>query len=76
MQILFKGVTVTNIKPIKNENDYNTALRKVEKLFDAKLNTIKGEHLDILVTLIESYEEKYHKIILPEPKEKSCFSII
>lgn len=56
-----------NIKPIRNEKDYNLALKKVEKLFDAKPNTEKGDLLDILVTLIEAYEEKHHKIEFPDP---------
>ena len=57
------------IKPIKTETDYSEALLEVEKLMDAKLNTPEGDKLDVLVTLIEAYEEKHHPILSPEPVE-------
>ena len=57
------------IKPIKTETDYSEALLEVEKLMDAKLNTPEGDKLDVLVTLIEAYEEKHHPIFLPDPVE-------
>ncbi len=58
-----------NIKPIKTETDYNVALQAVENLMDAKIDTPEGDSLDVLVTLIEAYEEKHHPILLPEPVE-------
>ncbi|MEA1966802.1 MAG: transcriptional regulator [Thermodesulfobacteriota bacterium] len=57
------------IKPIKTETDYSEALLEVEKLMDAKLNTPEGDKLDVLVTLIETYEEKQHPILPPDPVE-------
>ena len=36
---------------------------------DAKLNTPEGDRLDVLVTLIEAYEEKHHPILPPDPVE-------
>jgi len=56
-----------NIKPIKTKKDYKEALAEVEKLFDAKPNTSKGDKLEVLVTLLEAYEEKHHAIDLPDP---------
>ena len=58
-----------NIKPIKTEADYSVALQTVEKLMDAKPDTPEGDKLDVLVTLIEVYEEKHHPILPPEPVE-------
>ncbi len=46
-----------NIKPIKTETDYTEALQAVENLMDAKIDTPEGHSLDVLVTLIEAYEE-------------------
>ncbi len=40
------------IKPIKTERDYQKALKEIEKLWDAKPNTAKGDRLDVLVTLV------------------------
>jgi HTH-type transcriptional regulator / antitoxin HigA len=58
-----------NIKPIKTETDYTEALQAVEKLMDAKIDTSEGDSLDVLVILIEAYEEKHHPILPPEPIE-------
>jgi len=56
-----------NITPIRTENDYNKALKKIDKLMDAVPNTEEFDELDILVTLIEAYEEKHYKIDAPDP---------
>ena len=58
-----------NIKPIKTETDYTEALQAVENLMDAKIDTHEGDSLDVLVTLIEAYEQKHHPILPPEPVE-------
>ena len=58
-----------NIKPIKTDSDYTEALQEVESLMSAKINTPEGDKLDVLVTLIESYEKKHHPIFPPEPVE-------
>lgn len=62
-----------NIKPIKTEKDYSLALEKVNSLFDAKPDTIEGDELDILVTLIEKYEETHYPIPEPDPIEAIKF---
>ena len=61
------------IKPIKTEKDYEEALRLIEKLWDAAPNTPKGDKLDVMTTLVETYEEKVHKILLPDPIEAIKF---
>jgi len=58
-----------DIKPIKTENDYHEALKETEKLLFAQKDTPQGDRLDVLVTLIEAYEEKHHPILPPEPVE-------
>jgi len=55
------------IKPIRTKKDHQSALNEVEKLFDAKPKTKRGDRLDVLTTLIEVYEEKHHKIDFPDP---------
>ena len=59
------------IKPIKTERDYQKALKEIEKLWDAKPNTPKGDRLDVLVTLVEAYEQKHYRIDPPDPIEAS-----
>ena len=58
-----------DIKPIKTEIDYNEALKETENLMTAQKDTPEGDRLDVLVTLIEAYEEKHHPILPPEPIE-------
>ncbi len=55
------------IKPIRTEEDYRAALEEIDAIFDVEPGTPEGDRLDILVTLIEAYEEKNHKIPLPDP---------
>jgi len=57
------------IKPIKTKTDYQSALKVVEKLFDAKPGTPEGDRLEVITTLIEAYEEKHHPIPPPDPIE-------
>ncbi len=58
-----------DIKPIKTESDYKKALEEVESLMNAQKDTPEGDKLEILAALIESYEEKYHQILPPDPIE-------
>jgi HTH-type transcriptional regulator/antitoxin HigA len=57
------------IKPIKTKADYRAALKEIESLMEAELNTPEGERLDVLVTLIEAYENKHYRFDLPDPVE-------
>lgn len=57
------------IKPIKNDADYQEALEEVERLFDAAPDTPEGDKLEILTTLVEAYEEKQYAIPMPDPIE-------
>ena len=58
-----------DIRPIKNEADYQSALEEIERLFDAELDTPEGDRLEVLVTLVEAYEAEHHTIPLPDPIE-------
>ncbi len=55
------------IKPIKTKKDYETALKEIERLFDAKAGTADGDRLEVLTVLISAYEEKHHAVPLPNP---------
>ncbi|MGJ4748419.1 helix-turn-helix domain-containing protein [Leptospira sp. SA-E8] len=57
------------IKPIKSAKDHELALREIEKLWDAKKNTLEYDKLDILITLVDSYESKHFPIETPDPIE-------
>jgi HTH-type transcriptional regulator / antitoxin HigA len=46
------------IRPIRTDKDHRTALAEIEKLWGASKGTPEGDKLDILVTLVETYEER------------------
>ncbi len=45
-----------DIKPIRNEKDYNAALAEVAKLWGSPIGTAKGDRLDVLATLFDAWE--------------------
>ena len=52
---------------------YNTSIRRIEVLWGAKKDTPQGDELDLLVTLVESYEMKHYPIAPPDPIEAIKF---
>ena len=62
-----------DIQPIKNEEDYDKALSAIEMLWGAKEGTEEGNKLDILLVLVEDYENKHHQISPPDPIEAIKF---
>ena len=61
------------IKPIKTENDYNESIKRIEDLWGSKKDSPLGDELDLLVTLVESYELKHYPIAPPDPVEAIIF---
>ncbi len=57
---------MVNVTPIHNLNDYEMALARVEQLMDASAGTPEGDELDILTTLIESYEDMSFPMDIPD----------
>ncbi len=58
-----------NIKLIKNEQDYDLALARLNEIFDSSIGSPDGDEAEILVLLIENYEKIYHPIAAPDPIE-------
>ena len=60
-----------NIHPIRTEVDYEKALLRIDELMelDLALGTKLGDELEILVLLVEKYEEKNWSIATPDPIE-------
>jgi HTH-type transcriptional regulator/antitoxin HigA len=61
------------IRPIKTEADYACALDEIEKLWGAEANTPAGNKLDVLLTLVEAYEDEHYPIDPPDPIEAIKF---
>jgi HTH-type transcriptional regulator/antitoxin HigA len=55
-----------NIKPIRNEADYQAVLHEIEKLMESQPGTAEGDQMDVLVTLVEAYEAKHFQIPKPD----------
>jgi HTH-type transcriptional regulator/antitoxin HigA len=55
------------LHPIRNETDYQEALREIDLLFNATPNTSEYDRLDVLSTLVEAYENKHIPIAIPDP---------
>ena len=64
-----------DIKPIKTDADYRSALKEIGMLMMAELDTPEGEKLDVLVTLVEAYEQKHYPLDLPDPVEAIKFEM-
>ena len=55
------------IKPIKSESDYQDSIKRIENLWGARKDTPEGDELDILCTIVESYEMTHYPIAPPDP---------
>jgi HTH-type transcriptional regulator/antitoxin HigA len=61
------------LKPIKTKKDYQLALERLDKIFDAKPGTKEGDELEVLGILIEKYENANFPIDFPDPIEAIKF---
>ena len=61
------------IKPIRNDQDLRAAFQRLQSLFQADEGTPKADERDVLVTLIEAYENKHFAIGPPDPVEAIKF---
>jgi len=52
---------------IKNEEDNDMALSRIEQLMDAKPGTAEMDELELLTALVEMYEERHFPISPPDP---------
>ena len=62
-----------DIKPVRTAKDHRAALAEIERLWEAKAGTPEHDRLEVLVTLLESYEAKHHPIPPPDPVEAILF---
>jgi HTH-type transcriptional regulator / antitoxin HigA len=60
---------MNNLQPIRTKEDHKVALQEIERLFDAPQGTPEFDRLEILVTLVEAYENIHEPILPPDPIE-------
>jgi HTH-type transcriptional regulator/antitoxin HigA len=61
------------LKTIRTRGNYRAALAVLDRLFDAKPNTVEGRVVEILAVLIEKYEQDQFPIEAPTPIEAIKF---
>ncbi len=70
-------LTALTLQPIRSEDDYRAALKRVEQFFDAAQepdpDSEEGAFFEALMTLVEAYERKHYPISLPDPIEAIKF---
>jgi HTH-type transcriptional regulator/antitoxin HigA len=64
-----------DIKPIKNDRDYEGALRRVELLWNSPKGSAGSDEMDVLATLIEAYEREHYPVDMPGPVEAILFRL-
>lgn len=62
-----------NIKPIRNDDDLHAAFQRLEAIFQAEAGTPEADEMEVLVTLIEVYENKHYPISAASPIEAIKF---
>ena len=55
------------IKPIRNDEELKAAFQRLEAIFQAEAETPEADEMEVLVTLIEAYENKHYPITPPDP---------
>ena len=60
-------------KIIETEKEYKKALKRLEKVFDAKTNSPEKKEAELLVLLIGKYEDEHYTIEAPDPIEAIKF---
>lgn len=61
------------IRPIRNDDDLTAAFRRLEVIFQAEEQTPEADERDVLVTLVEAYENKRYDFGSADPVEAIKF---
>jgi HTH-type transcriptional regulator/antitoxin HigA len=61
------------IKPIRNDDDLRAVFRRLESIFQAEEQTPEADERDVLVTLVEAYENKHYDFGPADPVEAIKF---
>ena len=56
-----------DIHPIRTNDDHEQALLRIDALMNAEPDTAEGAELDVLVTLVEAFENEHFPIPAPDP---------
>ena len=69
-QFSIKGIC---LRPIKSDRELERALARIDELWGSKPDTPKGDELDVLMLLVEKYEDEHYPIPASDPIEAIKF---
>ncbi len=58
-----------DIRPIRTQEDYEIVCNRIEQIFHAEPGSKEDDELEVLITLIDAYEEVHFPIGMPHPVE-------
>ncbi len=61
------------LKPIKSDRELERALTRIDELWGSKPDIPKGDELDVLMLLVEKYEDEHYAIPASDPIEAIKF---
>lgn len=61
------------IKPIRSDDDLRAAFKQLEQVFQTPVGLPQADEMEVLVTLIEAYEQKHYPIGPADPVEAIKF---
>ena len=61
------------LKPIRNDRELDRALERIDELWGAKPGTTRGDELDVLMLIVEKYEDEHFPIPASDPVEAIKF---
>jgi HTH-type transcriptional regulator / antitoxin HigA len=64
-----------NIRPIKTEQDYESALAEIDRLFGSQPGSPQADRLEVLVTLVSAYENIHFPLPVPDPVEAILYTM-
>jgi len=53
------------VKSIKTDSEYNTALKRVNELFDVTPDSPDFNEAELMISLVEQYEKEHYKMDAP-----------
>ena len=66
-------MTIMNIKPIRNDDDLRTTFVRLQAIFQEHEGSPEADEMEVLVALVEAYENKHYPVGPADPVEAIKF---
>jgi HTH-type transcriptional regulator / antitoxin HigA len=71
--VLKEDMLRMQLRPIRNEEEHETALAEIYTLWSSAPGTPEADRLDVLMLLVEDYERQQFPMVAPDPIEMILF---